>query len=120
MTIYSLDVLLFLSGTSLLFYVQFQLLLPDLHTSFSGGRSGGLVFPSLEEFSTCIVRHTVKGFGIVNKAEIYVFLELFCFFDDLTDVGNLISGSSTFSKTSLNWFVEVHGTHVVEAWLGEL
>ena len=45
--------------------------------------------------------HTVKGFGIVNKAE-DVFLELFCFFDDLTDVGNLISGSSAFSKSSLN------------------
>ena len=44
--------------------------------------------------------HTVKGFGIVNKAEIDVFLELSCFFDDLTDVGKLISGSSTFSKTS--------------------
>ena len=46
--------------------------------------------------------HTVKGFGIVNKAEIAIFLELFCFFDDLADVGNLISGSSAFSKTSLN------------------
>ena len=46
--------------------------------------------------------HTVKGFGIVNKAEIDVFLELSCFFDDLADVGNLISGSSAFSKISLN------------------
>ena len=46
--------------------------------------------------------HTVKGFGIVNKAEIYVFLELSCFFDDPADVGNLISGSSALSKTSLN------------------
>ena len=46
--------------------------------------------------------HTVKGFGIVNKAEIDVFLELSCFFDDPEDVGNLISGSSAFSKTSLN------------------
>ena len=46
--------------------------------------------------------HTVKGFGIVNKAEIDVFLELSCFFDDPTDVGILISGSSAFSKTSLN------------------
>ena len=49
-----------------------------------------------------IVIHTVKGFGIVNKAEIDVFLELSCFFDDLVDVGNLISASSAFSKTSLN------------------
>ena len=46
--------------------------------------------------------HTVKGFGIVNGAEIDVFLELACFFDDPADVGNLISGSSAFSKTSLN------------------
>ena len=46
--------------------------------------------------------HRVKGFGIVNKAEIDVFLELSCFFDDLTDVGSVISGSSAFSKTSLN------------------
>ena len=46
--------------------------------------------------------HTVKGFGIVNKAEVDVFLELSCFFDDPRDVGNLISGSSPFSKSSLN------------------
>jgi len=46
--------------------------------------------------------HTVKGFGIVNKPEIDVFLDLSCFFDDSTDVGNLISGSSAFSKTSLD------------------
>ena len=53
--------------------------------------------------------HIVKGFGIVNKAEIDVFLELFCFFDDPTDVGNLISGSSAFLKTSLNiWKFMVH------------
>ena len=53
--------------------------------------------------------HTVKGFGIVNKAEIDVFLKLSCFFDDPVDVGNLISGSSAFSKTSLNvWKFTVH------------
>ena len=46
--------------------------------------------------------HTVKGFGIVNKTEIGVFLELSCLFDDLADIGNLISGSSAFSKASLN------------------
>ena len=86
-------ILLSLFGTSLFFNVQFQLLLPDLHTDFSGGRYGGLVFPSLEEFSTvCCDPH--KGFGIVNKAEIDVFLELSCFFDDPMDVGNLMSGSS--------------------------
>ena len=56
-----------------------------------------------------IVIHTVKGLGIVNKAEIDVFLELFCFFDDPADAGNLISGSSAFSKTSLNiWKFMVH------------
>ena len=53
--------------------------------------------------------HTVKGFGIVNKAEIDVFLELSCFFDDPADVGNLISGSSAFSKTSLYiWKFMIH------------
>ena len=53
--------------------------------------------------------HIVKGFGIVKKAEIDVFLELFSFFDDPADVGNLISGSSAFSKTSLNiWKFTVH------------
>ena len=62
-----------------------------------------------ENFPQCIVIHTVKGFGIVNKAKIDVFLELSCFFDDPTDVGNLISGSSAFSNTSLNiWTFTVH------------
>ena len=56
-----------------------------------------------------MVIQTVKGFGMVNKAEIGVFLELSLFFDDLADVGNLISGSSAFSKTSLNiWKFTVH------------
>ena len=55
-----------------------------------------------QNFPQFIVNHTVKGFGIVNKAEIDIFLELSCFFDDPADVGNLISGSSAFSKTSLN------------------
>ena len=66
------------------------------------------MFPSLEEFSTvCCDSH--KGFGIVNKTEIDVFLEFSCFFDDPVDVGNLISGSSAFSKTSLNiWKFTVH------------
>ena len=68
-----------------------------------------LVFPSLSEFSTVIVIHTVKAFGIVNKAEIDVSLELSCFFNDPADAGNLISGSSDFSKTSLNiWKFTVH------------
>ena len=62
--------------------------------------------------------HTVKGFGIVKKAEIDVFLELSCFFDDPGDVGNLISGSSAFSKNQLE-HEEVHGSHIAKAWLGE-
>ena len=54
----------------------------------------------LKNFPQFVVIHTVKGFGIVNKAKVDVFLELSCFFDDLANVGNLISGSSVFSKTS--------------------
>ena len=62
-----------------------------------------------QNFPQFIVIHTVKGFGIVNKAEIDLFLELSCFFDDPADVVNLISGSSAFSKTSLNiWKFTVH------------
>ena len=62
-----------------------------------------------QNFPEFIVIHTVKGFGIVNKAEIDVFLALSCYFDDPANVGNLISGSSAYSKTSLNiWKVMVH------------
>ena len=60
-------------------------------------------------FPQFIVSHTVEGFGVVNKAEIDVFLKLTCFLDDPVHVGNLISGSSAFSKTSLNiWNFMVH------------
>ena len=63
----------------------------------------------LKNFPQFIVIHTVKGFGIVNKAEIEVFLECFSFFDDPVDGGNLISGSSAFLKTSLKiWNFTVH------------
>ena len=65
-----------------------------MHTDFSGGGSGGLVFYLLNNFPQFVVIHTVKGFGIVNKAEIDVSLELSFFFDDPVDVGNVISGSS--------------------------
>ena len=62
-----------------------------------------------QNFPQFIVIHTVKGFGILNEAEIDVFMELSCFFDDPADVGNLISGSSTFSKTRLPiWKFSVH------------
>ena len=104
------------------------MLLLDPHRDFSGSRSSGLVLPSLEQFSTvCCDPHSQRrlaaaaaaaakslqscptlcdpihgspeGLG-VNKAEVDDFLELSCFFDDPTDVGNLISGSSAFSKSS--------------------
>ena len=62
-----------------------------------------------KNFPQSVVIHTVKGFGVVNKAEIDVFLELSCLFYDSTDVGNLISGSSPFSKSSLNiWKFTFH------------
>ena len=102
MTVYSLDVLLFLFGTSLLFHVQSNCcLLTCIQISQEAGQ---VVWYShlLKNFPQFIVIHTVKGFGIVSKAEIDVSLKLSCFFDDPMDVGNLISGSSAFSKTILN------------------
>ena len=80
-----------------MFHVQFSLLLLDLHTDVSGDRPGGLV--SLEEFPTVVIRR-VKNFGIVNKAEVDVFLELSYFFYASVDAGILMSGSSAFSKYS--------------------
>ena len=63
----------------------------------------------LKNFPQFVVSHTVKSFGILNKAEVDAFLELSCFLDDPMDVRNLISGSSAFSKTSLNiWKFSVH------------
>ena len=63
----------------------------------------------LKNFPQFVVIYTVKGFGVINKAEVDVFLEFSCFFDDPTDAGNLISGSSSFSKSSLNiWKFMVH------------
>ena len=75
------------------------LLLLDLNADFSGGRQG---IPISENFPQFVVIHTVKGFSVVNEAEINVFLGFSCFFYDPTDVVNLISGSSAFSKSSLN------------------
>ena len=106
MTIYSLDILLSLFGSSLLFHVQFFLTCIQISQE-----AGEVVWYShlFQNFPEFVVIHTVKGFGIVNKAEVDVFLELCCFFDDPTDVGNLISGSSAFSKSSLNiWEFSVY------------
>ena len=73
-------------------------------------------YSHLLDFPPFVVIDTVKSFDIVNGAEIDVFLELSCFFHDPADVGNLISGSSAFSKSSLNiWKFMVHA----KAWLGE-
>ena len=108
MTIYSLNVLLSQFGTSLLFHVQFCYFLTYIQISQGAGQ---VVWYShfFKNFPQFVVIHTVKGFGVVNKAEVDVFLELSCFFDDPADVGNLISGSSAFSKTSLNiWKFSVY------------
>ena len=105
MTIYSLDVLLSQFGTSLLFHVQLLLLLDLLYQESDQAVCYSRLFENFPQF---VVIHTVKGFGIVNKAEVDVFLKLSCFFNDPTDVGNLVSGSSAFSKSSLNWKFMVH------------
>ena len=72
------------------------------------------LFQSFPEF---VAVHTVKAFGIVNKAEVDVFLELSCFFNDPMDVGNLISGF--FAVSNQLEHLEAHGSCTVEAWLGE-
>ena len=80
----------------------------DLHTDFSGDNYVGLSI-SFNNFPQFVVIHTVKGFSIINETEVDVFLEFSWFFYDSMDVGNLISGSSTFSKSSLNiWKFTVH------------
>ena len=108
MTIYSLDILLSQFGASLLFYVQFFYFLTCIQISQEAGQ---VVWYShlFQNFPQFLVIHTVKGFGLVNKAEIDAFLEFSSFFHDPADVGNLISGSSAFSKPSLNiWKFLVH------------
>ena len=81
-------------------------------TSIQNSQEGGQVVwysHLFQNFPQSVVVHTIKSFGIVNKAEVDVFLKLSRFFDDPTDVGNLISGSSAFSKSSLNiWKFTVH------------
>ena len=117
MTIYSLDILLFLFGISLLFQVSSN---SCFRTCIQVSQEAGhVVWYShlFQNFPQFIVIHTVKGFGKVHKAEVDVSLELSCFFNDPTDVGNLISGSSAFSKSSLNIWKFI--VYTVEAWLGE-
>ena len=99
---YSVDVPVFLFGTSLLFMSSSNCcFLTCIHVSQEAGQ---VVWYShlFKNFLQFIVILMVRGFGIVNKSEIDVFLELACFFSDPADVGNLISGSSAFSKSSLN------------------
>ena len=108
MTIYSLDILLSQLRTSLLFCLALTVASWPAYrflrrqVRWSGSPISWRIFPF-------VVIHTLKGFSIANKTEVYVLLELSCFFYDPADVGNLISGSSAFSKSSLNmWKVSVH------------
>ena len=97
---YSLDVLLSLFGTSLPMLDSNCCFLICIQIS----QETGQVFwysHLFKNFPQFVFIHTVKGFGIVNRAEVDVFLELSCFFDDPADVANLVSGSSVFSKTSV-------------------
>ena len=109
MTIYSLDVLLSLFGTSLLFHsISNCCFLTCMQISQEAGQ---VVWYShlFQNFPQFVVIHTMKGFGIVNKEAVDFSLELVCFFDDPMDVGNLISGSSAFAKPILNiWKFTVH------------
>ena len=102
MTLYSLDVLLSQFGTSLLVHVHSNCcFLTSIQISQEAGK---VVWYShlFKNFPQFVVIHTVRGFGIVNKAKIDVFLELSCFFDDPVNGGNLISRSSAISKSSLS------------------
>ena len=85
-------------------------MLLDLHTGFSGGKSGGLVFPLFKNFPQFVGSHTVKGFNVVIEAEVDTIVEFSClFYDTKANVGNLISGFSAFSKSILNvWKFLVH------------
>ena len=106
MTIYSLNVLLYQFGASPLFYVSSSsCFLTCIQVSQEAGKV--ISYFHLLNFPRFGVIHTVKGFNVVNEAD--VFLEFSCFFYDLMDVGNLISGSSAFSKSSWNiWKFSIH------------
>ena len=105
---FSLDILLSQFGTSL-FHVQFQWNRCFLTCIWISQEAGQVVWYShlFQNFPQFVVIHTVKGFGVVNKEEVVIFLEHSCFFNDPADVGNFIFGSSAFSKTSLKFIVHV-------------
>ena len=108
MTIYSLNILLSQFGTSPLFHDQFCCFLSCIQVSQETSK---VIWYShlFKNFPQFFVIHTVKGFGIVNEAEVDVFLEFPCFLYDSTNIGNLISGSSAFSKPILyTWKFSVH------------
>ena len=108
MTVCNLDILLSQFWTSPLFYVQLCFFLTCIQVSQEVGK---VVWYShlFKNFPQFVVIHTVKGFGIGNKAEVDDFLEFPCFFCDPTNVGNLISSSSAFAKSNLNiWKFSVH------------
>ena len=108
MTIYSLDVFLPQFGTSCSMSGSNCCVITSLQISQGAGKVAWYS-NLLKNFPQFVVIHTVKGFGVVNEAEVDVFLELSCFFNDPTDVGNLFCGSSAFSKSSLNiWKFSVH------------
>ena len=110
MTVYSLEVNLPQFRSSLLFHVWLNGCFLACIQIFQEASKVVWYSHHIKNFPQFVVIHTVKAFGIVNKAEIDVFfLELSCFFDDPADVGNLISGSAAFSKSSLNiWKLSVH------------
>ena len=108
MTIYSLDILFFQFGTSLLFHAWFCSFLTCIQITQESGKMAwySLLFKNFPQF---VVIHTVKGFGVVNKAEVDFFWNSLAFFNDPTNVGKLISGFSAFSKSNLNiWKFLVH------------
>ena len=106
---HSLDILLSQFGTSPLFHVWFCASWPEYRFLRKSEKSDIWYSHRLKNFPWLVVIHTVKSFGVVNKAEVDLFLELSYFFDVPTDVGSLISGSSAFSKSSLNiWKFSVH------------
>ena len=90
-------------------------LILDLHTDFSGSRWDGLVFP--KNFPRLVVIHTVKGFSIVSEAEVDVFLEFSCFFYHPANVGNLISGSSASSKSTIRKSSTSGSLHYLHGYL---